>query len=56
LTCNSQYYVCGSSKVSKGIKDIFGAIIKEARSCTDEEAAAAFEQVTAGRYATDIFE
>ena len=32
------------------------AMIKEARGFTDEEAAAAFERATVGRFATDIFE
>ena len=55
MTCE-QYYVCGSGKVSRGIKDVLVAIIKEVRGYTDEEAAASFERAIEGRYATDIFE
>lgn len=53
-TC--QYFVCGSGKVARGVKDILTAIIKEARGVDDAEAAALFEKATVGRFATDIFE
>ena len=49
-------FVCGSAKIARGIKEVLTAIIKEAKGCSDEEAAAAFERATVGRYATDIFE
>ena len=52
----SQYFVCGTTKVARGIKETLTAIIKEARGVDDVEAAAMFERASTGRYATDIFE
>ena len=51
-----QYYVCGSSKVARGVKDVLTAIIKETKGVDDTEAAVLFERATMGRFATDIFE
>ncbi|KAJ3553744.1 hypothetical protein NM688_g3453 [Phlebia brevispora] len=52
----AKYYVCGSGKVARGVKDVLTAIIKEVREVDDAEAAALFERATVGRFATDIFE
>lgn len=38
------------------MKDVLTAMIKEDKGYSDEEAAAAFERATVGRFATDIFE
>ncbi|KAF7794903.1 hypothetical protein EIP86_006046 [Pleurotus ostreatoroseus] len=52
----AKYYVCGSSKVARGVKDVLTAIIKETKGVDDTEAAVLFERATMGRFATDIFE
>ncbi|KAH9891895.1 bifunctional P-450/NADPH-P450 reductase [Cubamyces lactineus] len=51
-----KFYVCGSSKVSTGVKQVLVQFFKETRNLNDEEALATFEKVMNGRYATDIFE
>ncbi|TBU21312.1 bifunctional P-450:NADPH-P450 reductase [Dichomitus squalens] len=52
----AKFFTCGSGKVAQGIKKVLTDIIKEARVCTDEDAAALFERAIQGRYATDVFE
>lgn len=52
----AKWFVCGSGKVARGVKEVLTAMIKESRGYSDEEAAAAFERATVGRFATDIFE
>ncbi|KIP12117.1 hypothetical protein PHLGIDRAFT_98480 [Phlebiopsis gigantea 11061_1 CR5-6] len=52
----AKWFVCGSGRVSRGVKEVLTAMIKEVKGSSDEEAAAAFERATVGRYATDIFE
>lgn len=56
IVVNTQLFTCGSGKVAQGVKRVLTDVIKEARSYTDEEAAAAFERAIQDRYATDIFE
>lgn len=56
IAVNTQLFTCGSGKVAQGVKRVLTDVIKEARSYTDEEAAAAFERAIQDRYATDIFE
>ena len=55
-TVSFQFFVCGSGKVSSGVKEIVLAFIKERTKTDDAGALATFERVMAGRYATDIFE
>ncbi|EKM58057.1 uncharacterized protein PHACADRAFT_139651 [Phanerochaete carnosa HHB-10118-sp] len=52
----AKWFVCGSGKVSSGVKVVLTAMIKESRGYDDKEAAGAFERATVGRFATDIFE
>ncbi|OSC98018.1 bifunctional P-450/NADPH-P450 reductase [Trametes coccinea BRFM310] len=51
-----KFYVCGSSKVAAGVKQVLVQFFKETRNLDDEGALATFEEVMNGRYATDIFE
>ncbi|KAH9899295.1 fatty acid hydroxylase [Cubamyces lactineus] len=53
---NARLFTCGSGKMAQGIKKVLTELIKESRSCSDEEAARLFERAIQGRYATDIFE
>jgi hypothetical protein len=53
---HTQIYVCGSSKVAIGVKRSLIEHIRLARGYSLEEAGDAFERMTKGRYATDIFE
>jgi cytochrome P450 / NADPH-cytochrome P450 reductase len=51
-----QFFSCGSGKVATGIKLKLIEIIKGNLNVGDAEAAAKFEKVSKGRYATDIFD
>ncbi|KAH9850173.1 bifunctional P-450/NADPH-P450 reductase [Lenzites betulinus] len=51
-----KFFVCGSSKIASGVKQVFVEIIKETRKLDDEAAVVAFDEMMTGRYATDIFE
>ncbi|KAI0329045.1 bifunctional P-450/NADPH-P450 reductase [Cubamyces sp. BRFM 1775] len=51
-----KFFVCGSSKVSNGVKQVLVRFFKETKNLTDEEALATFDKVMNGRYTTDIFE
>ncbi|KAJ7703270.1 hypothetical protein B0H17DRAFT_1327061 [Mycena rosella] len=53
---NASFFTCGSSSVAKGIKATLVDIFKAENNIDDAEAAAEFERITKGRYATDIFE
>ncbi|KAI9067866.1 fatty acid hydroxylase [Trametes sanguinea] len=53
---NARLFTCGSGKMAQGIKRVLTELIKESRSCSDDEAARLFERAIQGRYATDIFE
>ncbi|KAF8185259.1 cytochrome P450 [Mycena galopus ATCC 62051] len=53
---NAAFFTCGSSAVAKGIKGSLVEIIKEIDGANTTEAAAKFERILKGRYATDIFD
>ena len=48
--------MCGSNKVSAGVKEAIVDFIKEYKLSEEAEAVAAFDKVMSGRYATDVFE
>ncbi|KAJ6560628.1 fatty acid hydroxylase [Mycena vulgaris] len=52
---NTVFFTCGSGAVAKDIKADLVESIKRADGIDTEEAAAKFEKITKGRYATDIF-
>ena len=51
-----QFFVCGSGKVSTGVKETILSLIKVRTQTDDAAASAIFDKVMKGRYATDIFE
>ena len=48
--------MCGSGKVSTGVKETILSLIKVRTQTDDAAALAIFDKVMKGRYATDIFE
>ncbi|KDQ16559.1 hypothetical protein BOTBODRAFT_173064 [Botryobasidium botryosum FD-172 SS1] len=50
-----RFYTCGSITLSNAVKETCVKIIKEARSCTDDEADAFFQEKAKERFATDVF-
>ena len=48
--------MCGSGKVSTGVKETILSLIKVRTQTDDAAASAIFDKVMKGRYATDIFE
>ncbi|OBZ65058.1 hypothetical protein A0H81_14948 [Grifola frondosa] len=51
-----KFFVCGSGKVASGVKEALVRIIKEQKKVGDAEAEAVFDEITSGRFATDVFE
>ncbi|KAI0823976.1 bifunctional P-450/NADPH-P450 reductase [Trametes gibbosa] len=51
-----KFFVCGSSKIASGVKQVLVEIIKETRHLEDDAAVTAFDEMMTGRYATDVFE
>ena len=54
--CQRQFFVCGSGKVSTGVKETILSLIKVRTQTDDAAALAIFDKVMKCRYATDIFE
>ncbi|OBZ65441.1 hypothetical protein A0H81_14533 [Grifola frondosa] len=51
-----KFFVCGSGKAASGVKAALVRVIKEQKKVGDAEAAAAFNEITSGRLAMDLFE
>ena len=52
-----KFFTCGSGVIATGIRTKLADMVRGDRTdMTDEELAAKFEKVIAGRYATDIFD
>ncbi|OCH86408.1 bifunctional P-450/NADPH-P450 reductase [Obba rivulosa] len=52
-----KFFVCGASKIAAGVKETLIAIIKEGKpELDDSQAEDIFQEITSGRFATDIFE
>ncbi|KAK0481963.1 fatty acid hydroxylase [Armillaria luteobubalina] len=52
----AKYFTCGSGQVAKGIKNKLVEILRTQHGLDQEQAVEKFQQITQGRYATDIFD
>ncbi|KAF7980075.1 hypothetical protein HWV62_39868 [Athelia sp. TMB] len=53
---HAKFFSCGAGKVAMGVKETLIKIIREKNGVDEAEAAAQFDRVAKGRYATDIFD